>query len=311
MDKYMTDRMKMLAAFAAIYVIWGSTYLAIRWAIETVPPWMMMGGRTLVGGLILVLLSRPWRGWQLKLRHLPGLIIIGSAFFLVGHGAVAWSEQHIPSGLVALLIASEPLWIILLESTILRDTRMTPSGVAGLVLGFIALVLLVLSTESVSTADVSVLPTIVVLVGTIVWGAGAVYSRRATLPKSPILTAGMTQIIGGTFLVLAGGATGEFSSFDIGAVSLTSALSMLYLTLFGSVVGFSSYIWLLGHTSASRVSTHTYVNPVLAIFIGWAIGGEPITLTILIASGLIVLSVYLALRRPAPKLNLETADVQR
>jgi len=300
MDKYMSERVRMLLAFGAIYLIWGSTYLAIRWAIETVPPWMMMGGRTVVGGIILVLLSRPGKRSHLKLKHLPSLFIIGIAFFVVGHGAVAWSEQHIPSGLVAIFIASEPLWIMSFESFILRDTRMTRSGMAGLLLGFVALVVLVLSTESVSTADVSLLPTLVVLAGTIIWGAGAVYSRKAKLPKEPMLTAGMTQIIGGSLLVLAGGATGEFSAFDIEAISLTSALSMLYLTVFGSVIAFSSYIWLLGHTSASRVSTHTYVNPVIAVAVGWAIGGEPITLPILVASGLIVLSVYIALRRPMP-----------
>ena len=297
----LNERMKMMLAFAAIYLIWGSTYLAIRWGVETVPPWLMMGSRTALGGMILILLSRPGKRSHLRKEHLPGLFIIGIAFFVMGHGAVAWSEQHVPSGLVAILIASEPLWIMLFESAILRDTRLSRSGIVGLVLGFVAIVLLVFFTETVSTSDVSILPALVVLAGTIIWAGGAVYARKARLPKSAMLTAGMEQLIGGSLLVLAGGATGEFSALDISAVSLTSALSMVYLMVFGSVIAFSAYMWLLGHTSASRVSTHTYVNPIIAIFVGWAIGGEVITWPILAASGVIILSVYLTLRTPVPQ----------
>ncbi|MEW5797588.1 MAG: EamA family transporter [Bacteroidota bacterium] len=289
---------KTIFAFTAIYVIWGSTYLAIRYAVETIPPFLMMGARSVIAGLILVLWSRSRGAVELRREHLPALFIIGISFFLVGHGLLAWAQQRVPSGLAAVLVASEPLTIFLIERFFTRDTKIKMQGMFGLLLGFAAIVYLIASTKGIDTSDTDIFASIAIVFGASSWAAGAVYSRVAKLPGSPVTSAGIELIIGGIFLLLAGAAFGEMREFRIDAVSLRSLLSLGYLIVFGSVITFSAYIWLLGHTSATRISTHTYVNPLIAILLGWLIASEELTIEMLIATVFIVISVALVLNDP-------------
>ena len=282
---------KLLLAFAAIYFVWGSTYLAIRYAVETIPPLLMMGTRSLVAGVIIVTWSRMRGDAGPKAEHFPALFIIGAMFFLVGHGLLAWAEQTVPSGLAALLVASEPAWIALIESVVVGSYTLGVRGIAGLILGFVGMVLLVLPAGDFGTGNTNLIGAAAVVVGALSWSGGAVYSRVAKLPSSPMMTAGLEIIIGGALLLVAGTIFGEFG--ELHAVSIRSLLSLFYLILFGSVVTFTAYVWLLSRISATRVSTHTYANPVIAVLLGWIFAGESLTLLTIIAAAVIILSIYL------------------
>ncbi|MGE5805609.1 MAG: EamA family transporter [Ignavibacteria bacterium] len=289
------NKLKTFFAFGAVYIIWGSTYLAIRYAVETIPPFLMMGSRSLLAGLVLFSLSRFKENSRIKRENLLPLFIIGTLFFLVAHGLLAWSQQHVPSGLAAVLVASEPLWILLIEFLFIRDTRVRLKGITGLILGFIAIAYLILSSNKVSFNDGNFIGSLIIILGALSWGTGAVYSRVAKLPKSAMLSAGMELIIGGILLLLTGFLLKENQGLVISQISARSAFSLGYLIIFGSVITFTAYVWLLGKTSATRISTHTYVNPIIAVFLGWIIGGEIISYSLLAATIAIVVSVYLVL----------------
>jgi drug/metabolite transporter (DMT)-like permease len=287
--------LKTLLAFGAIYIIWGSTYLAIRYAVETIPPLMMIGVRSLIAGIILYLLSRFKNKEKVKGEHILPLFTIGAMFFLIGHGLLAWAQQYVPSGMAAVLISSESLLIVAIEWFFLKDTQVKIKGVIGLFLGFGGIVYLIASTSGSTTSNIDFLASALIVVGALSWGGGAVYSRVANVPKSPMLSSGMELIFGGILVLIASFIIGEPSQFQLSQVTLKSFLGLLYLIIFGSVIAFSAYIWLLGNTSATRISTHTYVNPVIAVFLGWLIANEQITNALLVAAAIIIVSVYLVL----------------
>lgn len=289
------QKLKTLLAFTAIYIIWGSTYLAIRYAVETIPPFMMIGIRSLTAGIILFLLSRFRTKEKIKKENVLPMLTIGAMFFLIGHGLLAWSQQYVPSGMAAVLVASEPLWVVGIEWFFLNDTRVKLRGILGLFLGFGGIVYLIAATTGITTSNNDFLGSALIVVGALSWGGGAVYSRVANVPKSPMLSSGIELIFGGTLVLIASFIFGETSQFQLSQVSLKSFLGLLYLITFGSVVAFGAYVWLLGHTSVTRISTHTYVNPVIAVFLGWLIANEQITAALLAATAIIAVSVYLVL----------------
>lgn len=292
---------KTLLAFFAIYFIWGSTYLAIKYAVETIPPFLMMGTRSVVAGMVLFFWSRLRGDENVRKEHWPSLVIIGALFFLIGHGGLAWAQQRVPSGLAALLVASEALWIALIECSAFRNFRIGPGRLAGLVLGFAGMVVLIIPNQALGLEQVDAVGTAAILVGTLSWSSGAVYLRMAKLPRSSTLTAGVELIIGGLMLYVAAFAFGEFEHILNHAVSTRSLLALGYLIIFGSIVAFTAYVWLLGKTSATRVATHTYVNPVIAVLLGWAAAHEPLHLNTMIAAVIIIVSVYLVLKERALK----------
>jgi len=292
---------KVLLAFFAIYFIWGSTYLAIKYAVETIPPFLMMGTRSIVAGTILFLWSRFRGDENVRKEQWPSLFIIGALFFLVGHGALAWAQQKVPSGLAALLVASEPLWIALIESSAIRNFKIGFGGVVGLVLGFVGMLVLIMPSHSLGLEQTDAVGTAAILIGTLSWSSGAVYLRMAKLPKSSTLTAGVELIIGGLLLYIAAFAFGEVNYILNHSVSTRSILALGYLIIFGSIVAFTAYVWLLSKTSATRVATHTYVNPVIAVILGWAAAQEPLSLNTMIATVIIIVSVYLVLKDRAIK----------
>jgi drug/metabolite transporter (DMT)-like permease len=289
------QNIRTILAFAAIYIIWGSTYLAIRYAVETIPPLMMIGARSLSAGIILYFISRIKSREKIQRENILPLLTIGALFFLIGHGLLAWAQQYVPSGTAAVLVSSEPLWIIGIEWFFLKDIRVKGRGVAALFLGFGAIVYLIVSTSGAATSDSNFVASALIVVCTLSWGAGAVYSRVANVPKSPVLSSGMELIFGGVLVLIASFIIGEPSHFHISQVSLKSLLALLYLIIFGSVIAFSAYVWLLGHTSATRISTHTFVNPVIAVLLGWLIANEQITASLLVATVFIIIAVYLVL----------------
>jgi drug/metabolite transporter (DMT)-like permease len=287
-------RVGLLLAFFAIYVIWGSTYLAIRYAVETIPPLMVAGLRHSLAGLALF--AWAWsRGYRPALREWRASLVLGIFYFVIGHGSLHWAETVVPSGLAALLIASEPIWIAVMAALVSQGERLTWKTVIGLLLG-IAGVALLMGDEAASGNRAVLIGSIAILLGTISWSVGVMYSRTSHLPRNAAARAGMPEIMGAAILLLVAGFTGEFSRFHFAAISPRSAWSLLYLITFGSIIAFTAYTWLLDHVSPTLVSTHTYVNPVIAVLLGWLWAGEVINLRVLEAGLLTLLAVFLISR---------------
>ena len=291
------SRLALLLAFFAIYVIWGSTYLAIRYAVETIPPLIVVAFRHTIAGFTL--LAWAWaRGYRPSLREWRASLILGTFYFVIGHGSLHWAETVVPSGLAALLIASEPIWIAAMAALASHGERLTGKTVIGLLLG-IAGVGLLMGDEAASGNHAMLIGSIAILIGTLSWSVGVMYSRTSDLPRNAAARAGMPEITGAAILLLAAGLTGEFSRFHIAAVSPRSAWSLLYLISFGSVIAFTAYTWLLDHVSPTLVSTHTYVNPVLAVLMGWLLAGEVVNVRVLEAGLLTLFAVFLISRGTA------------
>jgi drug/metabolite transporter (DMT)-like permease len=286
-----THRLTVVLSFISIYLIWGSTYLAIRYAVETIPPLYTAGIRHLTAGMILFL-------WCLAKRLRPtgaqvrASIIIGTFFFLIGHGTLHWAEQRVPSGLASLLVASEPIWVFLLSSFAARQWRLNGTLLAGICLGFGGVGLLMGRSALTSGRGVFI-GSLAVLLGAFSWSVGIVYSRRSHLSGHPLLLSALSLLAGSVQLLLAGTVAGEFRSFSIASVSQRSWLALGYLIVFGSVVAFTAYNWLLEHYSPTLVATHTYINPIVAVLLGWLLAGEAVTLNVLLSTAMVIGAVML------------------
>jgi drug/metabolite transporter (DMT)-like permease len=284
------SRFKLLSAFAAVYIVWGSTYLGIRIAIETIPPFLMASVRFIIAGSLLYLWARSRGAARPTVAHWKSTALIGLMLLMVGNGGLSWSEKLIPSGIAALIVAVSPLWFILLEW---MEGGIKPTiGVAlGLFLGTLGIVVLIDPANLVGGLQVDTLAAVVLLGSSICWAVGSLYSRRAVLPSSPPLANGMEMLIGGIGLLVVSAATGELNSFHAAAITTRSLLAVAYLVVFGSIIGFSSYVWLLSATTPTRASTYAYVNPVVAVFIGWLFADESIHGRVVVAGVLIVAAV--------------------
>lgn len=282
-----STRLKLILAFAAVYLIWGSTYLGIRIAIESIPPFLMAGSRFVVAGTLLYAWTR-LRGEPPPTGvHWKSAAIIGLMLLLVGNGALSWAEQMIPSGIAALIVAISPVWFVTLE-WMQGGTRPSAGVGIGLLLGTAGIMVLIDPADLVGGVDVDILGAVVLLLASVCWAAGSIYSRRATLPSSPMLATGMEMLAGGAALLLLSALSGEIRSFQISAVTSRSFLAVVYLTIFGSLVGFTSYIWLLRATTPALASTYAYVNPIVAVLIGWLVADEALNGHIAVSAVLIV-----------------------
>jgi len=293
MKKFLSShQFKLVFAFASVYLIWGSTYLAIRLGVQSIPPFIMAGTRHLIAGIILYSIMRKRVSVAPLKIQWRSAIIIGALLLLGGNGGVTWAEQRVPSGLAALLVATVPLWFMLLGWMQKDGARPTLRHLIGIVFGLIGLGILV-GPEQLGGERIDSLGALALIIATLTWAAGSLYSRKAPLPSSPFLATGMEMIAGGLILIITGSLTGEWSRLNIETVTTSSFLALLYLIFFGSLVGFSAYIWLLKHSTPSRVSTYAYVNPVVAVILGWLIANEPITLRTILASVVIIGSVII------------------
>ncbi len=290
-------RVRMVIAFAAVYLIWGSTYLAIRYAIETIPPFLMASARFLAAGTMLVAWAR-WRGaaWpshaEWRVAAVTGLLLL-----LGGNGGVVWAEQTVPSGLAALLVGAVPLFTVALDWLRPGGRRPGRAVIAGLLMGFAGVAVLV-NPQASDAGRVDPLGALALIGATISWSIGSLYSRGASSAPSPLMAAGANMLCGGLGLLVAGSLTGEFGRLDLGAVSARSALALAYLIVFGAVAGFTAYIWLLRHTTPAKATTYAYVNPIVAILLGWAIAGEPLTARVAVAAGIIIGGVVMITTLP-------------
>ena len=290
-------RTLVITAFAALYVIWGSTYLGIKFSIQTIPPFLMAGGRFVLAGTIMYAIAwsqgigeSNWRNWRTSL-------IIGACLLLGGNGGVTISEQYIDSGLAALIVAIVPIYIVLLAWATGMATRPAPIMWMGLAGGFVGVGVLFgpgLLLHAIGGRNPAIGISIL-LVSSFIWSAGSLYSRTAKHAASPFLTAAQQMLCGGALLLLAGIVTGELPRFHPDSVSILSPGSFAYLVIIGAVVGYTAYIWLLRHCEPAKVATYAYVNPIVAVLLGALFAGETITVRTLIAAALIIGSVALVI----------------
>jgi drug/metabolite transporter (DMT)-like permease len=285
-------RGQIIAAFASIYTVWGSTYLAIRYAVETMPPFVMGGTRFLISGLILYAWSRSRGAVRPTRKQWRNATIAGAFLLLGGNGGVVWAEQTVESGMTALLVSILPFWLVIIEWA--RPPRRRPSAAVliGLVVGFIGLIVLI-GPGDIGANGVSLLGAIVLILASLSWAIGSFWSRDADMPESGLLTTGMEMLGGGALLFLAGVIVGELRGFDVSAVSTASWVGWVYLIVFGSLIGFTSYIWLLDKVSPARIGTYAYVNPVVAVILGWAIAGETLSVRTGVAAVIVICAVAL------------------
>ncbi|MBS0364851.1 MAG: EamA family transporter [Proteobacteria bacterium] len=288
---------RVLLAFAAIYILWGATFLAIRVVVLEVPPLFASGLRFLVAGALLYVFLRV-RGepspTALQWRSIAALALF---MFVITYAAIFWAEQYVPSGITAVIEATLPLITVTLEVLVFRRQPLRWRMAAAVVLGFSGVAVLLLHGEANSLPR---LPCLVILAAGVSWSLGAVLIRSLPLPRSPALSAGGQMLLGGGLLLVLSMASGELQSFP--HISLRAALALTYLVVAGSLVGFTAYVWLLTRMPATRVSSHAYVNPVVAVALGYFAGGEVLTLRIVLAAALVVSAVFLMLRTPGSSL---------
>jgi drug/metabolite transporter (DMT)-like permease len=295
-------RLQVVAAFAAVYVLWGSTYLGIRFSMETLPGYTTQGVRFFLSGLVMYVWARARRQPGPTAREWVGSAITGALLFLCGSGAVIHAERVLPSGVAALLVATEPMAFVLLES--MRRRRLPGTAVlVGLALGTLGLFVLIGPSSVFGAGGFDPRPALLLVASTLAWAGGSLFSRGDRLPKDPIMATAATLLTGGALLAILGISLGELGAFDPAGVSAKSVVATIYLFLFGSIVGFTAYLWLLRNASASRVSTYAYVNPIVAVFLGWALASEPLTRRVFLAAAVIVAAVALIIRHGGEELE--------
>jgi drug/metabolite transporter (DMT)-like permease len=285
------SRARVILAFFSIYVIWGSTYLAIRFAVADIPPLFTAGARHLTAGTILLVWCLA-KGLRPTWAQIRASVVIGFFFFLVGHGLLHWAETVVPSGLAALLIAIEPIIVFLMASAAARTWTLNGLLVAGILLGLAGVGVLVGGTVFEATRG-STIGALAIIVSAISWSAGIIYSRYSKLSGNPMLLSALSLLSGSVMLLFVGALVGEAKGFSVAHVSTRAWFALAYLIVFGSVVAFSAYNWLLEHYSPTMVATHTYVNPIVAVLLGWLYGGEVITLKVIIAAVMVIGAVIL------------------
>lgn len=289
----------LVIAFAVIYVVWGSTYLGMAIAIETMPPFLMAATRFIIAGTLLIA-ARRWLGDALPTRRQWGsAAIVGALLFLGGNGAVAWAQHWVPSGIAALLITTTPFWMTMLPWVTGYSPRPSLMTIGGIVIGLIGVGLLVGAPVGSAPTTQLVIGSLAIVAASLSWAIGSLVSKRLPMPESPWMSAGAQMVCGAVGLGLASVVSGEVSRVDVAAISLRSWLALAYLIFVGAIIGFSAYVYLLRHTTMARVSTYAFVNPVVAVILGWLVLGEPLDGRTVFAGALIIVAVMVILRPTA------------
>jgi len=291
------SRLRLTVAFTVVYIVWGSTYLAIRLAIDSFPPLLMAGTRHIIAGVFPFLLLR-FRGTPAPTRRQwLTCAFLGVLLLSVSNGGLSWAEQIVPTGAASLLVATVSLWMVLVEWVRPGGTRPGLRTILGLALGFAGLAFLV-GPSNLGGARVNLLGAAVLVLSSLAWAVASIFSKHVDVPRSLLLVAAMESLVGGTLLWLAGIASGEGATLLVQHITLRSILALAYLIIFGSWLGFTAYSYLLRHAPPNRVATYAFVNPVVALFLGWAFAGEPLTPRTLLAAAMILTAVVLVITAP-------------
>jgi drug/metabolite transporter (DMT)-like permease len=286
-------RGRIALAFAAIYLIWGSTYLAIRFAIETIPPYLMGGVRFLIAGGVLYAVLR-WRGVRApSRRQWRAALIVGGLLLWGGNGGVMIAEQYVPSSLAALIVAMVPLWMVLLNWRWSDRVRPSPGTLLGVGLGLVGIALIAAPGQAAAEGAVNPIGLLILVLASLSWSIGSLYSRKSSLPANALLATSLEMLAGGALLLIAGLLLGQGAQIRFDHISLLSLAALGYLIVFGSLIGFTAYVWLLKVSTPARVSTYAFVNPVVAVFLGGVFAGEELSLRVLVAAAVIIVAVML------------------
>lgn len=285
---------KIWIALLALYIVWGSTYLAIRFTVETMPPFLQASLRFLISGVILFVWRRAAGDPMPTHSNWKATAIVGTFMLVGGNGLVSLAEKTVPSGIAALIIATSPFWLVLFEAFRSGGVKPTWQAIFGLLVGFGGVFLLIGPADFMGAEHkFDTFGVIVLLIAPVLWSLGSIYAKGADMPRSSLMSTGMQMLTGAVALFVISVVTGELSGFSLEAVSVRSWWGLIYLTTFGSLVGFVSYGWLLHNAPISLVSTYAYVNPVVAVFLGWLLAGEELNARIAVASAIIIGSVIL------------------
>jgi drug/metabolite transporter (DMT)-like permease len=296
-------------ALWTVYIVWGSTYLAIRVSVETLPPLLAAGVRFILAGLIMYAILALRRGSLLRVsrRQLLACTVVGGALCLGGNGLVMLAERDVPSGLAALIIASVPLWVVLLRSA--TGDRVSAGTLGGVALGFIGVAILVLPGDRPEGATLYGL--LLLIAAAVSWASGSFLSTKLELPPDPFVSTAVQQLCGGVLMLAVGSGLGEFGDLEVAAWSTRSIVALVYLVVFGSLFAFTAYVWLLQNAPISRVATYAYVNPVIALLLGWLILSEEITVSMILGAAIIVVSVAFIVGRETGTPHHKRAERER
>jgi drug/metabolite transporter (DMT)-like permease len=298
---------KTLLAFAIIYFVWGSTFLAIRIGVHELPPLLFAAMRFLAAGLILY-------GWMVArgepsptMRQWLSICLLAFLIFVIDYGCLFWAEQRVPSGIAAVMMATIPVFIALFEILFLHTQRLSLRLAFALIVGICGVAVLMSHSLNLGTAPISRTGALALILGSISWSIASVLTRRLTLPGSKVMSSGAQMLAGGIMLTLASAAIGDLHNFHPSAISRAAWLALLYLIVFGSLIGFTAYVWLIHHESPTKVGTYAYVNPVVAVLIGYFLGGEALGLRTILGTLFVLISVIVITTTPAKKSTLTQA----
>ena len=292
---------KMLVAFAIIYFVWGSTFLAIRVGVREVPPFLLAGMRFLIAGVVLFLWMR-FKGTPTpSLREWSSASLLAILIFVFDYGLLFWAEKRVPSGIAAVMMAMIPAFMALSEIIILRTQRLTMRLAFALLVGMAGVAVLVSRSLSFGEAPIETSGAIALVVASVSWSVASALTRKLPLPAAKTMSSGVQMLAGGVFLTLAAAVLGEFRGFHIQSVSRAAWLSLAYLIVAGSIMGFTAYVWLIHHESPTKVGTYAYVNPVVAVVIGYFLGGEAIGPRTILGTVFILFSVIVITTMPKPR----------
>lgn len=297
-------------ALLALYIVWGSTYLGIKVAIETIPPFFHAGIRFLISGIILVIWQRSAGVAMPTRKQWISTAIIGNLLLLGGNGLVSWAEQFIPSGIAALIIGSVPIFLVIGEAVRPGGVKPNWQAMLGILIGFTGIYILVGPSNTDGTS-LNIFGIIALLSACLLWASGSIYSKNADLPKSVLMSTGAQMLMGSIGLFIVSGLTGELNGWDVTAVSARSIYGVLYLIFIGSLIGFVAYGWLLQNAPISLVATYAYVNPIVAVLLGNWFGNEPLEPRIWLATAIIIGSVMFINSRSKPRVQKEAKEVVR
>lgn len=301
-------RWQILLAFAIIYLVWGSTFFAIRIGVQEVPPLLLAGMRFFTAGIVLYLWMRMKGTPAPTRREWMSASLLGAIMFLVDYGALFWAEKRVPSGIAAVMLATIPAFMALAEIIFLRTQTLTVRLGIALMVGIGGVAILVMPSSAFGQAAVDLAGALALLGGSISWSIASILPRKLKLPESKVMSAGAQMLVGGIQLILVAAVFGEFRGFHADAVSMKAWLSLAYLIVAGSIIGFTAYVWLLHHESPTKVGTYAYVNPIVAVLLGYSLGGEPLGLRTVAGTFLVLVSVVVITTTPKGKAEADPAN---
>lgn len=284
-------RWKTLLAFSVIYFVWGSTFFAIRVGVHEVPPLLLAAMRFLIAGLIVYGWAIVCRERSPSSRQWMSALLVAVLIFVIDYGCVFWAEQRVASGVTAVMLATIPMFMALSEIIVLRTQRMTVRLGLALLIGLAGVAVMMSRSLNLGGAPLDRAGAVALIIASLSWSVASILTRRLPLPASKVMSAGAQMLVGGVLLVLAAGVLGEFRGFDPSSVSREAWLALVYLTVAGSVIGFTAYLWLIHHESPTKVGTYAYVNPVVAVLVGYFLGGETLGLRTILGTAFVLVSV--------------------